>query len=138
MALMISTGSHYHHVKSIFAHTYGDGALRLTLRGNSDASDMQANEVDITVFTDDVALTERLIAAINGASEAPTPEAHFCERCNGKTLNPENEYGEFICINCEENAAEAAYERHCEDFHDGGATRFVTLEQQQAEARRLK
>lgn len=59
----------------------------------------------------------------------------LCERCDCATTSPENEYGEF---NCEQNAAEAAYERYCEDFHDGGSTRFISLEQQQAEARRLK
>ena len=50
----------------------------------------------------------------------------------------ENEYGEFICEDCEQNAAEAAYERFCEDFHDGGNTSFKSLQQQQIEARRLK
>lgn len=54
------------------------------------------------------------------------------------TANPENEYGEFICVDCEQNRAEAAWERHCEDFHDGGSTRFITLQQQQESARRLK
>jgi hypothetical protein len=62
----------------------------------------------------------------------------LCERCDCGTPNAENEYGEFICDNCEQNAAEAAYERHCEDFHDGGCTRFNSLQQQQIEARRLK
>jgi hypothetical protein len=50
----------------------------------------------------------------------------------------ENEYGEFICDDCEQNKAEAAYERFCEDFHDGGATQFKTLQQQQIEAKRMK
>lgn len=62
----------------------------------------------------------------------------LCERCDCSTSNPENDYGEFICDNCEQNAAEAAYERHCEDFHDGGCTRFISLAQQQAEARKFK
>jgi hypothetical protein len=61
-----------------------------------------------------------------------------CERCNDTTINVENEYSEFICDDCEQNAAEAAYERHCEDFHDGGATQFISLQEQQAAARRLK
>lgn len=73
MALMISTGAHYHHVRSISACTHGDGVLKLTLHGDSDASDTQFNDAEITVFTDDVALTERLIKAINGAAEAPLP-----------------------------------------------------------------
>lgn len=46
---------------------------------------------------------------------------------------------DFYCDDCEQNRNERAYERYCEDFHDGGSTRFVTLEQQQmADARRLK
>lgn len=62
----------------------------------------------------------------------------LCERCDHPTINPENAYGEFICANCEQNAAEAAHERHCEAFHDGGCTSFNSLLDQQIEARRLK
>ena len=62
----------------------------------------------------------------------------LCDECNHLAFMAENEYGEFICDECQQNKAEAAYERHCEDFHDGGCTRFNTLEQQQIEARRLK
>ena len=53
-------------------------------------------------------------------------------------------FGEFgkaeetLCESCRQNKAEAAWERHCEDFHDGGCTRFNSLQQQQIEARRLK
>lgn len=65
------------------------------------------------------------------------PHNH-CERCGELTINPENEYGEFVCESCLDNEAEAAYERHCEAFHDGRATQFKTLQQQQIEARRLK
>jgi hypothetical protein len=61
-----------------------------------------------------------------------------CDKCDGVTANLENDYGEFICDDCAQNAAEAAYERHCEDFHDGGCTRFNSLLDQQIEARRLK
>jgi ribosomal protein L37AE/L43A len=61
-----------------------------------------------------------------------------CEKCDSTRDVSENEYGEFICDNCEQNAAEAAYERQCEDFHDGGSSRFITLEQRMSEARRLK
>lgn len=64
--------------------------------------------------------------------------ANLCDRCDAPTANAENDYGEFICDDCEQNAAEAAWERHCEDFHDGGCTRFNSLQQQQIEARRLK
>ncbi len=62
----------------------------------------------------------------------------LCERCRTATENRENGFGELICDGCMANDAEAAYERFCEDFHDGGSTRFVTLEQQMADARRLK
>jgi ribosomal protein L37AE/L43A len=65
-------------------------------------------------------------------------ETHICDKCGELTGAPENEYGEYICDDCEQNAAEAAYERHCEDFHDGGATQFISLQEQQAAARRLK
>lgn len=61
-----------------------------------------------------------------------------CERCDCVTTNPENDYGEYVCDDCTQNAAEAAYERHCEDFHDGGCTSFNSLQHQQIEARRFK
>lgn len=68
-ALMVTSSSNYHWVKTISAHTNGDGVLSLTLHGDSEAIDGQFNQAEITVFTDDVALTERLIKAINGAAE---------------------------------------------------------------------
>ena len=61
-----------------------------------------------------------------------------CIECDSDRDLRENEYGEFICESCEENAAERAWERHCEAFHDGGAVSFKSLQQQQIEARRLK
>ena len=66
----------------------------------------------------------------------PIPET--CDKCGEDCFNAEDEYGEYICEDCEQNAAEAAYERHCEDFHDGGCTRFNSLRDQQIEARKLK
>lgn len=51
-----------------------------------------------------------------------------CDACDAPTANKD----------CEQNRAEAAWERHCEDFHDGGCTRFNSLLDQQAAARRLK
>jgi hypothetical protein len=63
---------------------------------------------------------------------------NICETCAGPTLNAEDAYGEFVCDSCLDNEAEAAYERHCADFHDGGATQFITLAERQAEARKLK
>lgn len=64
--------------------------------------------------------------------------ANLCDKCDVPTANPEDCYGEFICDDCGQNAAEAAYERFCEAFHDGGDTSFKSLQQQQIEARRFK
>ena len=61
-----------------------------------------------------------------------------CDPCGQLTCNAEDDYGEVVCDDCLQNRAEAAWERHCEDFHDGGSTRFITLQQQQEAARRLK
>lgn len=61
-----------------------------------------------------------------------------CDRCDCPTDAPENEYGEHVCDDCEQNRAEAAYERLCEDFHDGGSTQFQTLREQQIEALKFK
>lgn len=61
-----------------------------------------------------------------------------CDCCGDLTSAAEDDYGEFICDDCESNRAEAAYERFCEAFHDGGSTQFKSLAQQQAEARRFK
>jgi transcription initiation factor TFIIIB Brf1 subunit/transcription initiation factor TFIIB len=61
-----------------------------------------------------------------------------CEKCEGPCTNPEDEFGEFVCTQCVENAAEAAYDRHMESFHDGGSTAWKTLQEQQAEAWKLK
>lgn len=61
-----------------------------------------------------------------------------CDCCGNGTTNPEDEYCEFVCDDCLSNKAEAAWERHCEDFHDGGATQFKSLLEQQIEAMKLK
>lgn len=61
-----------------------------------------------------------------------------CEVCDSTTGVSENEYGEDICDNCLQNRAEAAYERQCEAFHDGGSTQFKSLRDQQIEAQKLK
>lgn len=66
------------------------------------------------------------------------PGALPCEHCGLDTCNAENAYGEFICDDCQSNADERAYERYCEAFHDGGATSFVSLQDQQIAAWRLK
>jgi len=64
----------------------------------------------------------------------------LCDKCEAPTANPENDYGEFICDDCEQNAAEAAWERFCENFH-GGSDPLTIREQHIAaweEKRRLK
>jgi hypothetical protein len=75
------------------------------------------------------------------ASKSDVPSATVCDRCDGP-MHPgavEDEYGEFVCVNCDQNAAEAAYERLCEDFHDGGSTAWPDAERVRMEAaRRLK
>ena len=68
---------------------------------------------------------------------------HPCTECERQgivllTPNPENEYGEFICIDCEASANEGAYERQCESYHDGGDTSWLALQEQQIAARKLK
>lgn len=64
-----------------------------------------------------------------------------CEKCGCK-LNGEAAYieaaDEVWCHSCADNAAEAAYERYCERFHDGSSTEFRTLRDQQIEAMKLK
>jgi hypothetical protein len=63
-----------------------------------------------------------------------------CDRCDQPVpeYTVEDDYGELVCDDCDQKASEAAYERLCEDFHDGGSTRFTTLLEQQIAARKLK
>lgn len=86
-AQMISTGAHYHWVKTISASTYGNGVLKLELHGARDAKADQFNMAEITVFTDDVALTERLVEAINGAAAKPEADAADLAARPVETLN---------------------------------------------------
>lgn len=67
---MISAGAYYHYVHSIYASSTGAGVLKLTLKGDPKASQYQFNDAEITIFTDNIEVTERLIAAINGASRS--------------------------------------------------------------------
>lgn len=63
------------------------------------------------------------------------------ELCDGSASELINEIQCRLVASAEnekQNAAEAAYERHCEDFHDGGCTRFNSLQQQQIDALRFK
>jgi hypothetical protein len=65
------------------------------------------------------------------------PQNH-CDKCGRLTTNKEDDYGEFICTDCRDNESERAWERHCQDFHDGGSTKFRSYQDIQAEARKLK
>jgi ribosomal protein L37AE/L43A len=57
---------------------------------------------------------------------------HQCRDCDNDTVNPMNEYGEFVCDDCVQNEAEAAYERQCEAFHGGGGPLPLIEQQRQA------
>lgn len=61
---------------------------------------------------------------IECARESGNP---LCYTCMSPTSNSPDDYDEIVCDNCKQNAAETAWERHCEDFHDGGSTRFNPL-----------
>lgn len=63
---------------------------------------------------------------------------NHCDICNQPTDNTEDAFGEYVCDDCLQNRAEAAWERHCEAFHDGGSSWPRSLQEQQIEARRLK
>lgn len=63
----------------------------------------------------------------------------ICICTNCEKLAPDaSDDGDELCENCIQNRAERAYERYCEDFHDGGSTRFNSLRDQQIAAMKLK
>lgn len=65
--------------------------------------------------------------------------AAVCTKCGCETKGEVAwVHEEEWCHPCADNEAEAAWERHCEDFNEGSATQFISLAQRQAEARRLK
>lgn len=65
--------------------------------------------------------------------------AAVCTKCGCETKGEVAwVHEEEWCHPCADNEAEAAWERHCEDFHDGGSTRFNSLLNQQIEAMKLK
>lgn len=61
---------------------------------------------------------------------------HTCDRCDAPCSEPEDEFGEFLCSDCEQNIAERGWERFCSDFY-GGDQPFTLREQLEA-ARKLK
>jgi hypothetical protein len=52
-----------------------------------------------------------------------------CTRCGVQTSADEDAFGEFICDDCEQNAAEAAWDRFCCNFY-GGADPLTIREKQ--------
>jgi len=62
---------------------------------------------------------------------------NLCDKCNCScSIREENEFGEIICDDCEQNAAEAAWDRFCGNFYGGNDP--LTIREQQEAARRLK
>ena len=68
MAYMISTTLNVHWATRIEASSGTEGTLKLTIHGDPAASTEQYNIAEVTIFTEDKALVERLITAINGAA----------------------------------------------------------------------
>lgn len=62
----------------------------------------------------------------------------YCDGCEAMTDEPLDDYNERVCLNCQQNRAERAYERQCADFHAGDSGWPKTLLEQQAEARKFK
>lgn len=97
--------------------------------------------------------TGRMFQSRYGGNDPDVWDAGRCEACEGAGLiEPECEScgchgkkavccdaaGVPMCAECRDNEAEAAYEQLCADYHDGGSTRFLSLVDIQADARRLK
>ncbi len=59
--------------------------------------------------------------------------ANHCDKCDTPTANAKNEYGEFVCDDCLDNAAERAWERHCTNYEGP-----LPLIEQQRQALKLK
>jgi len=55
-----------------------------------------------------------------------------CDKCGDSTSNPENDFGEFVCDDCEQSAAERAWDRFCENFYGGGDP--LTIREQHVKA----
>ncbi len=67
--MMVSSATNYFDVKRISAskHDYANAPVRLIIHGNEDFVD-KYNQCEITLFVDNDALAERLVAAINNAA----------------------------------------------------------------------
>jgi hypothetical protein len=66
--MMISTSASFHWVKKVTAETNSDGVLKLIVHGDPDVSDCQFNQAEILIFTEDAAMVDRLVKAINRVS----------------------------------------------------------------------
>ncbi len=64
----------------------------------------------------------------------------ICDKCNSScAIREENEFGEIICDDCEQNAAEGRMgARFARPSIDGGDTSFLSIRDRQEVARRLK
>jgi hypothetical protein len=74
MGLFLTSGTHYHSVTKITASSYDGKALKLTLHGDSSASDEQHNQAEIVLFTEDPGMVGQLIEAINKILPTPAPD----------------------------------------------------------------
>jgi hypothetical protein len=74
--MIISSYASYHWVEKISAHTHNTqgSPLILTLTGDPDISGCQINACEIAIYTENQELTDRLVAAINGAKQEQVPE----------------------------------------------------------------
>jgi hypothetical protein len=68
MAYTISTSSNFHWIERVEAVSNTAGCLKLVLHGADFLPD-NANTAEVLIFSDDHAMVERLVAAINGAKE---------------------------------------------------------------------
>ncbi len=71
MPYMVSTSLNIHWAQRIVARSNGN-VLKLEVYGDPAASGEQHNMAEITIFTEDSPLVERLVAAINGADRQKT------------------------------------------------------------------
>lgn len=68
MARMITSTVAFHWATRVSAHHGTKGTLQITVYGDPCASDEQFNMGEVTIFTEDPDLVDRLVAAINGAA----------------------------------------------------------------------
>lgn len=74
MSLHLTTCFAIHWAKGISARTIGTSGAPLILTIHGEDTEGQHNEAEITIYTDNPALTEGLVAAINGVHRAVKTE----------------------------------------------------------------